>query len=802
MKNEKVKTTTKNSKFTKVLKFGGSSVGNAERIKNVCKIISDASKKDRAAAVVSAMQGVTDKLLALDFNFVKEKHLAASKELKIPAPVELLNELENVIKGIKLLGDASPMALDLVASFGERLSANLVAAAFNKLNAKRYTLNAIPVDSRELVKTDNNFQNAAVDFQKTNRNIKKYFSKFLIHNSQFIIPVVTGFIGSTDTGKTTTLGRGGSDYSAAIFGAALSVDVVEIWTDADGIMTADPRIVPAAFTLPEISYEDAFEMAYFGAKVIHPATMVPAIKKSIPILIKNTFNPSHPGTVISKSKVIARPYIVKNVSALEDISLISIGGTNLAGIPGTAERVFKAVAEKKVNVILIAQASSEHTICFAVKKSEADKTKNALKEEFENEIRRGKVFIEKEDRKSIIAVVGDNMRGVPGIAGKIFDTLGKKKINISAIAQGGSERNISFVIDQTNKIPAIQALHQEFFASPAEVLTRGAAAIFIVGVGNVGGELLKQIYHSNILKNVRMIVCGVGDVNKMHFEERGIDLKNWKKLLIKSPEKMDFNKFVEKARAISGSHKIFVDCTASNGIAKKYAEIVRAGFHIITPNKKANVLPMKQYQALRKTLAEHKKEFHYDANVGAGLPIIASIKKLTAAGDKIKNVEGIFSGTLSYLFNNFDGRRKFSELVAEAKAKGYTEPDPREDLSGKDVGRKLLILARELGWPLEFSDVKLENLATYSDQQMAQKFRKSKAKNCVLRYVGAIANNKLSAKLKEVPADSPLAHVSGTDNIVAIYSKYYKNPLVIKGAGAGREITAATVLDGIMKVIK
>ncbi|KKU77496.1 MAG: Bifunctional protein: aspartokinase I, homoserine dehydrogenase [Parcubacteria group bacterium GW2011_GWA2_47_8b] len=793
--------------ITKILKFGGSSVGSAERIKGVCKIIAGAAKKDRIVAVVSAMQGVTDKLLALDFDFVKEKHLEAAKTLKVSAPTDLLNELEGIVKGLKMVGDVSPVALDLVASFGERLSANLVAACLNK------KIPAVAADSRALVKTDDNFQNAAVDFTATNRNIKKFFRKSLIHNSKFIIPVITGFIGSTESGRTTTLGRGGSDYSAAIFGAALGAKVIEIWTDVDGVMSADPRIVPAAAVLPQISYEEAFEMAYFGAKVIHPATMVPAIKKKIPILIKNTFNPSHSGTLIGNQNLRRYERLrlgegpVKNISSIDGIGLLDVGGTDLAGMPGTAERVFKAAAQHKINVILIAQASSEHTICFAVKKSDSERASAALKNEFEAEIHRGKVFVKKSDGKSIIAIVGDNMRGVPGIAGRVFNALGQNNINVETIAQGGSERNISCIVDERDKAAAITALHKEFFQNA------DGAAVFVVGLGNVGGELLRQIVAGSVNHELRIKVCGIADGEKMHFDLAGVDLQKWRKILQKSQDKTSLDKFLERVREFQGE-KILVDCTASEAIAKKYPEIVAAGCHIVTPNKKANVLPMAKYQALRKALAKHGKTFHYQANVGAGLPVIESVKRLTTAGDKIKKIEGIFSGTLSYLFNNFDpvkrsgdrhgaSGKKFSELVRVAKEKGYTEPDPREDLSGQDVGRKLLILAREMGWTTELADVQLENLAAYSDSQMAAKFKKAKNKRRVLRYVGAIANKKLSAKLKEVDLADPLAYVQGTDNVVAIYSeRYNKNPLVIKGPGAGAAVTASAVLSGITSIIK
>ena len=810
--------------FNKVLKFGGSSLGDAERIKNVCNIILDSAKREKIVVVVSAMRGVTDKLLELDFEYVQEKHLAAAQELKIPPPLKLLDELGEIIKGARLIGETSPMAFDLIASFGERLSVELVAAYLNQ-KAKGHKLRAAAIDARQFIITNDDFQNGSVNFALTNQKISNYFAKIKV------APIVTGFIGFSENRKTTTLGRGGSDYTAAIIGAALGVQCIEIWTDVDGIMSADPKIAPSAFTLPRVSYEEAFEMAHFGAKVIYPPTILPAVRKKIPIIVKNTFNPKNPGTWIgpvrsregspraaflrgkqrastsngvgkigSSDNARLENKVAKNISAIDNVALITVGGTILAQTSGMAEKVFKSIAEQRINVILISQASSEYTICLAIKTLDVPKAIWALKSRFENEIQKGEISINEKGNQSVIAVIGDKMHGVPGIAGKTFGVLGENKINITAIAQGASERNISFTINQNLKNKAINLLHREFFAKNDFV------GIFLIGVGRVGVATLKKIFAASCSKTpsrgAELKIYALANSKKMVFDPKGLERENWKTRLAKSGEKTNLEKFLRQSREFSVENKILVDCTTSESVAKSYEKFVKSGFHIVTPNKKANVLPMKKYLSLRQALAKHQKEFRYEANVGAGLPIITTVKNLISAGDKIKKIEGIFSGTLSYLFNNFDGGKKFSALVQEAKEKKYTEPDPREDLSGQDAGRKLLILARELGWQLELSDARLENLADYDDGYFTERRKKAKSKNCVLRYVGAIANGKLSARLKEVPISDPLANVRGADNIVAIYSNCYnKNPLVIKGPGAGVEVTAAATLNGILKIV-
>jgi aspartokinase/homoserine dehydrogenase 1 len=809
-------------KITKVLKFGGSSVGAPKMIKKVGEIVTAASRKDRVAVVVSAFQGVTDQLLKCaklaakkdtklnqELQNLKTRHLQAVRALvrkpvkkkdETLAQVELLfAELISALERIAKEGTVSNKNLDWVASFGERLSAYIVAASMH---------NGYFVDAREVVKTDNNFVNAAVDFKKTNRKIRTFFTKKQRNKeTRNATPVITGFLGSTSKNETTTLGRGGSDYSGAIFGAALGVDAVEIWTDVDGVMSADPRVVKNAIVLPEMSYEEAIEMAYFGAKVIHPATMLPAIKKGIPIVIKNTFRPSAPGTWIRKKA--SNSILVKGITAVDDIVLVNVAGISLAGIPGSAARVFEATARAKANVILISQASSEHTICFAIKSAELPSALKALQKEFAKEIKSEQVHISSLPNQSVIAMVGDGMRGVPGIAGKLFGVLGEHSVNVSAIAQGGSERNISFVVDSEKKLKALNLVHEAFFAGNPK-------NIFLVGTGLVGSTLLKQL-HELQKRGVNIRVAGLMDSKHMLFQESGISLNRWKNQLEKSAP-ANLREWLSAAKTMPVANKIFVDCTASDEVAKEYLEIAKAGFHIVTPNKKFNTRSMKEYAALREIMQQQKKQFLYETNVGAGLPLISTIRDLLLSGDAVTKIEGIFSGTLSYLFNTYDGTRPFSKVVAEAKELGYTEPDPREDLNGNDVGRKLLVLAREIGWPLEMKDVMIENLVPeelrgkitsaefmknlkHHDGYFKKLLEKVYGQNKVLRYVAKLEKGKASASLQGVAVDSPLAATRGADNLFAIYTRRYnKRPLVVQGPGAGAEVTAAGVLVDILRI--
>ncbi len=807
--------------ITKILKFGGSSVGSPEMIRVASKIVVDSSKKDKVAVIVSAFQGITDQLLmsaklaaAGDKKYkdsvevIKKCHIEVAKKIiksKNKQGVVLeyiekqIKELIGVLENVCLKKEISPKQLDLVASFGERFSAFIISVYIHDgLSKKSYF-----VDARELVKTNNNFINAAVDFQKTNKNIKKYFNPPAGGKSG--IPVITGFLGSTLNGETTTLGRGGSDYSAAIFGSALGVKIIEIWTDVDGILSADPKVVKNAVVLNDVSYEEAVELAYFGAKVIHPATMLPAVKKGIPIVIKNTFNPSARGTFVLKNPSHGAS-LVRGITSIDDISLVIVGGVSLIGIPGSAARVFDATRRTGVNVILISQASSEHTICLAIKTVELESALNSLKQEFKKETENKSVSLSFISNQAIIAMVGDNMRGTPGISGKLFKVLGDNKINITAIAQGGSERNISLTVDSKDKIKALNLIHDQFVFG-------GLKNIFLVGTGNIGGKLLEQI---NELGGI-FRVCGIINNKNMILSERGIDLNNWKKALEKG-ELADFDKWLDGAKKLNFANKVFIDCTASEFISKKYIEIAGAGFGIVSPNKKFNVLLMKEYKKLREILGNNGKRFMYETNVGAGLPVISTLRDLIASGDRVEKIEGIFSGTLSYIFNNFSSKELFSEIVARARNLGYTEPDPREDLSGQDVGRKLLILAREIGLELEFKDIKIESLVPeklrkIKDVEMFMselkkynsEFRRfserAEKSNCVLRYVAKIQKGKASAKLEMVSRDNPLASTQEADNIFAFYTKRYKaRPLVVQGPGAGADVTAGGVLADILKI--
>jgi aspartokinase/homoserine dehydrogenase 1 len=814
----------------KILKFGGSSVADPERIRSVVAIVLAAAKRDNVVVVVSAFQGVTNQLLQCAhlaergradyqtlFAQIAKKHYDAintllKKRNRRPTLAildERLKELEDVLHGISLLRDCPPRALDLTASFGERLSTLIIAAYLQQLHHTE------SVDARQFIVTDDQFTHASVLFEQTNRKIRSYFNRLQKKTRRRVIPVVTGFIGSTEDGRTTTIGRNGSDYTAAIVGAALKASVIEIWTDVDGILSADPRAVPSAFVLPQMSYEEAMELSYFGAKVLHPATIAPAVAKKIPIIIKNTFHPDAPGTLISEG-VENWEGVAKGITSVDEIALLSLRGIGMVGVPGTAERLFRSLASHHVNVILISQASSEHTICFAVAKSDLAHARRAVADEFHYELQSKLTSLDERPNQTIVAIVGEGMRGAPGVSGKVFQALGRNNVNVSAIAQGASERNISFVIDSVHRNRALNVIHEAFFEK------RKRLAVIVIGVGNIGSALLRQLHqqHSFLLsQGFDIRVCCIANSKHYILDAAGLDIAKWQDELSRSHSKMNPRKLAEKIAQLELTNAVLVDCTASPDVAAAYPEFVNANLHVVTPNKKANVLPWKQYSALMELMKKRQKYFLYEANVGAGLPVISTLGDLIASGDHIIKIEGVFSGTLSYLFNHFDGKKPFSDVLREALELGFTEPDPRDDLSGEDVARKLLIVARHLGLKLDMKDVRFENLVppsirteTFSagtlsrfarmDARMSQRLQDAQSHGAVLRYVGILEGHTASAGLKELSLSHPFAGTKGSDNIIAITShRYSRTPLVVQGPGAGADVTAMGVFSDILKLL-
>ena len=810
----------------KVLKFGGTSVGSSKNINKVISILETSSKESSVVCVVSAVGGITDKLLLAGkqaqnkdnafletFNVITKIHSDIIKALN-PENNETilsyvdhkLNELKSLLDGIYLINELSPKTSDKLVSFGEKLSSFIIAETM-----KNRALSAERKNSQELIITNSNFTKAEVDYNITNKNIQDYFK-----STTQSITIIPGFISKSKLGEQTTLGRGGSDFTAAIIAAALNVEQLEIWTDVSGMFTTNPKLVKQAYPIDKISYQEAMELSHFGAKVLYPPTVQPVLSLNIPIHIKNTMEPDAVGTIISNDETHSiKP--VKGISNINGIALLTLQGSGMVGIPGFSKRLFETLSQEKINVILITQASSEHSICLGIDDKEAETAKVAIDATFENEIALHKIEpILVETGLSIIALVGDNMKNHQGISGKMFSTLGKNNINIRAIAQGASEKNISAVIAENDVKKTLNALHEQFFEIKTKQLN-----VFITGVGNVGERLVEQIkqqkkYLKENLK-ISLHVVGLSNSRTMIFNEDGIDLKNWKEQLAEG-ENASLQGFFEKTKALNLRNSIFVDVTANKDVANLYAQYLRQSIGVVACNKIACSSDFENYKLLKRLALKYNAPYLFETNVGAGLPIIDTLNNLMASGDKVTSIHAVLSGSLNFVFNNFNDTTKFYDVVKQAGAEGYTEPDPRIDLSGVDVARKILILARESGVEMNLEDI--ENTPFLSDSGLKSDtvdnfyqtliadeahyqslYASAKANNCQLKYVAKFDKGQASVGLQEIPLGHPFYNLEGSDNIVMFYTQRYANqPMIIKGAGAGADVTASGLFADIIRI--
>lgn len=811
----------------KVLKFGGTSVANAQNIKLVLDIVLNKAKQEKLIVVVSAFTKVTDLLVLAsqkaasnDESFkevvaeIEKKHLDAIKEL-IPVSEQssalshikrIINHLETLLEGCFLLGELSPRTSDTILSFGELLSSYIIAEAL-----KQHHRNSGYKDSRELIKTNNNFGKAAVDFEISNPLIANYFAS---NNAQIVI--MPGFIATSVDGIGTTLGRGGSDYTAAILAGALNVSELEIWTDVNGMFTANPKIVKQAQPIATISYQEAMELSHFGAKVLYPPTIQPVLRKNIPILIKNTFEPQAEGTYISNQNT-APTNPVKGISHIDKITLITLEGSGMIGVAGSSKRLFEVLSHENINVIFITQASSEHSICIGILNTDAEKAENAINKAFAVEISQNKIdpcIVEKD--LCIIALVGENMKNHQGLSGRMFSTLGKNNVNIRAIAQGASERNISAVINERDVKKALNALHENFFEENTKQLN-----LFVMGVGNVGEKFIEQIHQQkkflkeNLKINLRVIA--LSSSRKMHFDEEGISLKDWKSLL-ENGETATMEAFISKVKSLNLRNSIFVDITANQSVSETYEQYLKQNVAVVTCNKIACSSGYDNYKNLKNLSRQYNAPFLFETNVGAGLPVIDTVKNLIASGDKVNKIQAVLSGSLNFIFNNFDENNSFHDVVKEAGVQGFTEPDPKIDLSGVDVARKILILIRESGYQMEIEDIQnnsflpsecmnttnnddfFKSLVTYKSH-FENLLAQAKSKDSRLKFVATFENGKASVGLEFIPRESPFYNLEGKDNIVQFYTdRYIDQPLLIKGAGAGAAVTASGIFADVIRV--
>ncbi len=809
----------------KVLKFGGTSVGSAGTIEKVVQIIRAAGKSGTCAVVLSAMQGTTDSLIEAgrlaeqgdkSYADILEKIADSHKDTigrlfdensrtAISEFVETrIVELENILKGVRLIHELSPKTLDRILSFGEIVSSRIVAA---KLTADG--LENDWKDTRELISTDANHGFASVNFAATYSQIQDYFkiSKAGLH-------IMPGFI-AADSGKfTTTLGRGGSDYSAAIIAAATGAEILEIWTDVSGMMTADPRFVRNVRQISHITYREAMELSHFGAKVIYPPTIQPVMAAGIPVLIKNTFAPDDPGTLI-ESESASGNGMIRGITSIDNITVLNLEGGGMVGIPGFSKRLFEALSRAAINVILITQSSSEHSICVAIEEKHAAIAKLAVDTEFENEINVGKIDpLKVESGFSILALVGDNMRRHTGVSGRMFTNLGHNGINIHAIAQGSSERNISAIIASKDVRKAVNALHEEFFSDDKKQVN-----VYIAGIGTVGGKLIEQLRlqqkHLSDELRLNIRVVGIANSKRALLADDGLDLALYRSEIEKAPD-TDVASFADAIIELNLRNSVFVDVTASPEVVETYSKLLAKSVSVIACNKIAASSEYKEYSHLKGLAREFGTNFFFETNVGAGLPVINTLSDLLRSGDTVNRIEAVLSGTLNFVFNNYVGERKFADVVRQAQDEGYTEPDPRLDLSGTDVARKILILARESGHRVEMEDITNTVFLPESclaggvddfyielerhEKHFSGLLDSARQQGRILKYIASFENGKASVGLRLIGPDHNFANLSGKDNAVLFYTKRYpEQPLVIKGAGAGADVTAAGVFADIIR---